>query len=231
MLLSLLPNKRSSAHSPSHARRRACLVVASAFATIIGGAAFLIGAAPPGSQVAQGRQIFRFDTFGDDQLWTDTLEMHEVIESEVDPLTAFSVGLKVDVDALPASLQTDLVNGEVDLTVPATTVALLKLNAVVGVVGRVEKINGVDRLTSVGITCALCHSTVDDSLLPNVGHRLDGWPNMDLNPGAIIALSPNISPAQRTVYGGWGAGKYDPRFNIDGQNTPLVLPPAFGLAG
>jgi mono/diheme cytochrome c family protein len=140
-----------------------------------------------------------------------------------------SVGLKVDVDALPADLQTALANNQVDLTSPATTVALLKLNAVVGVVGHVETIDGTDQLTRVGVTCALCHSTVDDSFAPNIGHRLDGWPNMDFNPGAIIALSPNVPQAAKDVYNSWGAGKYDPRFNIDGRNTPLVLPPAFGL--
>ena len=182
-----------------------------------------------GNGQASGEDIFRYDTFGDEQLWTDTLMMHEVIESSVDPLTAFSVGLKVDVDALPADLQQALVDGLVDLTDPATTVALLKLNAVLGVIGHVEEIDGTDHLTSVGISCALCHSTVDDSLLPNIGHRLDGWPNVDLNPGAIIALSPALPDEVKAVYNSWGPGKYDPRFNIDGLSTPLVLPPAFGL--
>jgi hypothetical protein len=191
----------------------------------------LMAPSPKPKLVAQGKQIFRFDTFGDEQLWTDTLEMHEVIETSVDPLTAFSVGLKVDVDALPPDLQQALLDDMVDLTDPQTTLALLKLNAVVGVIGDVETVNGIHHLNSVGISCALCHSTVDDSLIPNVGHRLDGWPNMDLDPGAIIALSPNIPPEARDVYEGWGPGFYDPRFNIDGQNTPLVLPPAFGLKG
>jgi hypothetical protein len=176
-----------------------------------------------------GKEIFRFDTFGDEQLWTDRLRMHEVIESFVDPQTALGVGLKVDVDALPARLRTAILAGKVDLTDPATTVALIKLNAVVGIVGKVEKIQGRDRLTEVGTTCALCHSTVDDSFAPGIGKRLDGWPNLDLNPGAIIALSPAVPADAKAVYNSWGPGMYDPRFNIDGLNTPLVLPPAFGL--
>jgi hypothetical protein len=140
------------------------------------------------------------------------------------------VGLKVDVDAIPPEVQMDILAGKVDLTTPMTTVELIKLNAVVGIVGKVEKIKGRDRLTEVGITCALCHSTVDDSFLPGIGRRLDGWPNLDLDPGRIIALSPAIPASAKQVYNLWGPGKYDPRFNIDGLSTPLVLPPAFGLA-
>jgi hypothetical protein len=102
---------------------------------------------------------------------------------------------------------------------------------VVGVVGTVETIDGRKRLTKVGVSCALCHSTVDDSFAPGIGSRLDGWPNLDLNPGAIIAASPAVPPAAKAVYSSWGPGMYDPRFNIDGLNTPLVIPPAFGLAG
>ena len=205
-------------------------IVVAALGALVAGL-LLVAAAPGGNLINKGKKIFRFDTFGDEQLWTDTLELHTVIETAVDPLTALSVGLKVDVNALPDDLQQALLNDEVDLTDPATTVALLKLNAVVGVIGTVETIDGVDRLTSVGVSCALCHSTVDDSFLPGVGNRLDGWPNMDLDPGAIIALSPNLTPEVRAVYQSWGPGKYDPRFNIDGENTPLVLPPAFGLKG
>src|SRR5215204_3633766 len=119
-------------------------------------------AASPG-QGPSGKEIFRFNTFGDEKLWTDQLRIHEVIESSIDPVTALSLGLKVDVDALPAELQQAILNGGVDLKAPATTVALLKLNAVVGLVGKVETIDGRDRLTEVGITCALCHSTVDNS--------------------------------------------------------------------
>ena len=121
-------------------------------------------------------------------------------------------------------------DGKVDLKSPATTVTLLKLNAVVGLKGTVETVNGKDTLTRLGITCALCHSTVDNSFAPGIGRRQDGWPNRDLNVGAIIALSPAITSAQKAVYNSWGPGKYDPRYNIDGKSTPLVLPPAYGLA-
>ncbi len=181
--------------------------------------------------VAQGKQIFRFDTFGDETQWSDTLSMHEVIAAAVDPTTALSVGLKVDSEALPAAVVQGIQNGSVDLKSPATTIALLKLNAVVGVQGTVENIGGTDRLTRVGITCALCHSTVDDSFAPGIGKRLDGWPNRDLNPGAIIALSPALDPASKAVYSSWGKGKYDPRFNQDHINGPQVIPPAYGLNG
>jgi mono/diheme cytochrome c family protein len=178
------------------------------------------------SLLEEGRQIFRFDTFGDERFWTDVLLMNEVIETAVDPTTALSVGLKVDADAVPPG-----VLATADLTSPATTVALLKLNAVVGLKGTVVSDGTGDRLERVGITCALCHSTVDDSVMPGIGRRLDGWPNRTLDPGAIIALSPVLTEAQRTVYRSWGPGRYDPRFNIDGQNGPVLIPPAYGLAG
>jgi mono/diheme cytochrome c family protein len=181
--------------------------------------------------VAEGKEIFRFDTFGDEKYWTDTLRMHEVIAAAVSPATALSVGLKVDADALPASLKTALAGGQVDLTSPATTVALLKLNAVVGLEGEVATINGKESLVRVGVTCALCHSTVDNSFAPGIGKRLDGWANTDLNPGAIVALSPTVPAALKAVLNSWGAGKYDPRINFDGKSTPLVLPPAYGLRG
>jgi mono/diheme cytochrome c family protein len=176
--------------------------------------------------ITAGQTIFRFDTYGDQTFWTDTLRMHEVIRTSVSPATALSVGLKVDVDALPAAVKAGIQNGTINLNDPATTVALLKLGAVVGVIGQVDASN---TLTSVGLTCAFCHSTVDNSFAPSIGHRLDGWPNRDLNVGAIIALSPAISPAQKAVYQSWGPGMYDPRFNIDGKNMPVVIPPAFGL--
>jgi hypothetical protein len=181
--------------------------------------------------VAQGQEIFRSDTFGDEALWTDALHMNDVIASAVDPTTALSVGLKVDAEALPPAVVQGIQNGSISLTDPATTVALLKLNAVVGVKGTVETINGVDTLTRVGITCALCHSTVDDSFAHGIGKRLDGWANRDLNPGAIIALSPAVSASAKAIYSSWGAGKYDPRFNFDGFNGPQVIPPAYGLLG
>jgi cytochrome c553 len=176
-----------------------------------------------GGDEMDGKQIFRHDTFGDEQLWTDTLRMHEVIASAVDPTTALSVGLKVDADAVPPEvLET------ADLTDPATTVALLGLDAVVGLKGVVDESGA---LVSVGTTCALCHSTVDDSVAPGIGRRLDGWPNRDLDPGAIIALSPAVTDEQRAVYQSWGPGLYDPRFNQDGINGPVLIPPAYGLDG
>ena len=181
--------------------------------------------------IAQGKEIFRFDTFGDEQFWTDTLRMHEVIQQAVTPAVALSVGLKVDADALPAAVKAALLAGEVDLNSTATTLALLKLNAVLGVQGEVQTLGGRDTLVRVGITCALCHSTVDNSFAPGIGSRQDGWANTSLNPGAIVALSPALTAAQKAVYNSWGAGRYDPRFNLDGQNTPLVLPPAYGLLG
>jgi len=149
-----------------------------------------------------------------------------VIRSSVSPAIALSVGLKVDVDALPAAVKAGLQAGTINLNDPATTVALLKLGAVLGVIGKVDASN---TLTSVGITCAFCHSTVDNSFAPSIGHRHDGWPNRNLNVGAIVALSPVPTAAQKAVYNSWGPGKYDPRFNVDGKNIPVVIPPAFGL--
>ncbi|WP_328700353.1 c-type cytochrome [Caenimonas soli] len=189
------------------------------------------GEAQQAALVAQGKQIFRFDTFGDEAFWTDTLRMHEVISAAVDPVTALSVGLKVDAEALPAAVVDGIRNGSVDLNSPATTIALLKLDAVIGVKGTVQTVGGKDALVRVGITCALCHSTVDNSFAPGIGKRLDGWANRDLNPGAIIALSPALTSAMKAVYNSWGKGKFDPRHNIDGRNKPVVIPPAFGLDG
>ncbi len=169
-----------------------------------------------------GRQVFRFETFGDESYWTDTLRMNEVV-AQVDPTTALKVGLKVDADALPPGiLQT------ADLKDPRTTAALLKLNAVVGVKAEVD---GGGRVTRFGITCALCHSTVDNSAAPGIGHRLDGWPNHDLNVGAIVALSPAVPADLKAKLNTWGPGKYDARINFDGINGPVVIPPAYGLAG
>ena len=181
--------------------------------------------------IAQGKEIFRFDTFGDETKWSDALRIHEVISAAVDPVTALSVGLKVDAEALPPAVVQGIRDGSISLTSPATTVALLKLNAVVGVKGTVASVNGQDTLTRVGITCALCHSTVDNSFAPGIGKRLDGWPNRDLDPGAIIALSPALTGAQKAIFNSWGKGKYDPRFNQDGISSPQVIPPAYGLEG
>jgi cytochrome c5 len=172
--------------------------------------------------VAEGQRIFRFDTFGDEQFWTDTLSLNEVVEKSVDPTTALQVGLKVDAEVLPPGILE-----KVDLKRPATTVALLKMNAIVGIQAIVDSNN---HITRIGVTCALCHSTVDNSVMPGIGRRKDGWPNRDLNSGAIIALSPVLPAEKKAVYNSWGPGKYDPRFNLDGKNTPLVIPPAYGLA-
>ncbi len=180
---------------------------------------------------ARGRDVFRFDTFGDEARWTDTLRMHEVIARQVSPRVALSVGLKVDADALPPAVKQGLRDGTVDLDDPATTVALIQLDAVVGIRGEVATVGSVQRLRRVGVTCALCHSTVDDSFAPGIGKRRDGWANRDLNPGAIIALSPALDAATKAVYNSWGPGRYDPRFNIDGISKPVVIPPAFGLEG
>jgi hypothetical protein len=181
--------------------------------------------------VAEGKEIFRFDTYGDETFWTDTLRMHEVIQAAVDPTTALAVGLKVDAEALPAEVVAGIQSGAISLTDPATTVALLKLNAVVGLKGTVETMDGRDTLVRVGTTCALCHSTVDNSFAPGIGGRLDGWQNSDLDPGAIIALSPALTAEQKAVYNSWGPGMYDPRFNRDGVNGPVVIPPAYSLQG
>lgn len=183
-----------------------------------------------------GQAIFRFDTFGDEQLWTDVLRMHDVI-STVDPATALAVGLKVDVEALPPEIIAALQAGQVDLTDPAVTMELLRLNAVVGVKGTV---NETGQLTSVGVTCALCHSSVDDSFAQGIGKRLDGWANIDLNVGAIVALSPVLDDATKAEFRTWGPGKYDPRHHyFDGTNIvplnspslPIVIPPIYGLKG
>jgi hypothetical protein len=176
-----------------------------------------------------GECIFRHDTFGDEQLWTDVLRLHEVVAT-LPPTGALGVGLKVDVDAVPAE-----VLAAADLDDPATTLALIGLDAVVGVRGVVAD----GQLTRIGITCALCHSTVDDSAAPGIGHRLDGWPNRDLDPGAILALTPGLPTlaaqlgvepdAARAALTSWGPGRYDARFNQDGRSNPVVLPPAYGL--
>ena len=178
--------------------------------------------------LTDGKAVFRFDTFGDEAFWTDTLKMHQVVQG-ISPKTALGVGLKVDVDALPAGLVSQLKAGQVNLDDPATTVALLSLNAVVGVQATVD---ATKTITRFGVTCALCHSTVDNSLAQGIGHRLDGWANRDLNPGMILSLSPALqAPATHAVLTSWGAGKYDAHWNHDNQNGPVLIPPAYGLAG
>ena len=182
-----------------------------------------------------GQKIFREDTFGDEQLWTDVLQMHNVIGT-VPPVAALGLGLKVDVDALPAEIIAAVSAGQ-GLTDPAVTVALLQLNAVVGVRA---KVNDLGQVTSFGITCALCHSTVDDSLTAGVGHRLDGWANTSLDVGKIAALSPFFDDATKAEFRLWGPGKYDPRHHaFDGTNIislnspslPVVIPAIYGLKG
>jgi mono/diheme cytochrome c family protein len=182
-----------------------------------------------------GQAIFRYDTFGDEQLWTDVLRMHEPIAT-VDPVTALAVGLKVDVEALPPEIIAALRAGKVDLTNPAVTAELLRLDAVVGVKGKVDQ----GGLTSIGVTCALCHSTVDNSFAHGIGKRLDGWANLDLNVGAIVALSPALPETLKVEFRTWGPGKYDPRHHaFDGTNLitlnspslPIVLPSIYGLKG
>ena len=208
----------------------------SAAATLSGGQLDPADLAPERRLVPAGREIFRQDTFGDEQLWTDVLRMQDVI-STVSPATALSVGLKVDADALPGKVVAALRAGKVDLNDPAVTLALLRLNAIVGVKGEVSR---AGQLTSVGITCALCHSTVDDRLAPGVGSRLDGWANRDLNVGAIVALSPALNAATKAQLNAWGPGRYDARFHaFDGKSlltlnrrsSPDEIPSIFGLRG
>jgi len=185
----------------------------------------------------QGKQVFRFDTFGDEDFWGGQLQLQKAIEGAalggvgpgVSPNTALTAaGLKVDVTALPKKLQEQLKQGKVDLDSPATTLALLKLNAVVGVKGFFDSGGS---LSSVGLTCAVCHSTVDDSFAPGIGHRLDGWPNQDLNTGLIVSLAPNLAPMAQQILGSsdpaaidtlkqvllsWGPGFFDAEVNLDG---------------
>jgi cytochrome c5 len=203
--------------------------------------------------IEQGKSIFRFDTFGDEAFWGDQLQLHKAIAGAanggvgpgVSPNTALAVGLKVDVDALPADLRNSIKAGAVNLDDPATTLALLKLDAVVGIKGFFDEKGS---MTSVGITCAICHSTVDNSFAPGIGKRLDGWANRDLNVGKIISLAPNKAPLEQelnvdeatllTVLNSWGPGKFDAllnkdgkAFRPDGKTAAVLIPPAFGLAG
>jgi len=200
-----------------------------------------------------GANIFRYDTFGDEAFWGGTLKLHQAIAGArfggvgpgVSPATALAVGLKVDVDNVPAAVLDGIRAGTVDLNDPANTVALLDAKAVVGV-SLVR--DAARRVRSMGVQCSLCHSTVDDSFAPGIGHRLDGWANRDLNIGAIVALSPDLSAVSgllhvdqatvRTVLNSWGPGKFDAAlfldgkaFRPDGKTAATLIPPAFGLAG
>lgn len=204
-------------------------------------------------QIAQGRQAFRYATFGDEEFWGDVLGLHLAIAGAanggvgpgVSPRTALAVGLKVDSEALPRRVQRALRAGALDLDDPAVTLDLLRLNAVVGLTGFFDEAN---RLRSVGIQCALCNSVVDDSFAPGIGKRRDGWANRDLNVGAIIALAPRLEPIARllgvdvatvrAVLASWGPGKFDAElfldgkaFRPDGRSAATLIPPAFGLAG
>ena len=182
----------------------------------------LSGFGPAVTAQQDGQAIFRYETFGDEQFWTDVLRMQEVVAT-VGPADALDLGLKVDVEALPRKIIIALRAGQVDLTDPAVTIELLRLNAVVGVRGNV---NEAGQFTSIGITCALCHSSVDDSLTPGIGRRLDGWANTDLNVGAIVALSPGAGRGDEGGVQGLGAGKYDPRHHaFDGTNLLSAEPP------
>jgi len=175
--------------------------------------------------VAEGRRIFRFDDFGDWRLWTDELRLNELVEG-VSPASALSLGLKVDSDAVPAEVLAAVQSDPALLDDPAVTRALLSLDAVVGLRATVEG----DRISRIGITCALCHSTVDDAVAPGIGERLDGWPNLDLEVGTIISLTPGLPDELRATYAAWLTGFFDPRFNVDGISDPVVIPPAYGLA-
>ena len=201
----------------------------------------------------EGRRIFRYDTFGDEAYWSDKLKLHRAIEGQklggvgpgVSPKTALAVGLKVDMDALPADLVEKIKKGEVNLDDPATTLALIKLDSVLGVKGTFNQ-NG--SLKSMGLSCAVCHSTVDDAFAPGIGHRLDGWPNRDLNVGAIVSLAPDLTvltsllnvdeATVKKVLASWGPGKFDAELNLDGKGfrpdgkpAATLIPPAFGMAG
>ena len=202
----------------------------------------------------EGRDIFRFDTFGSEAFWGGRLKLHQAIAGEanggvgpgISPEAALGLGLKVDMNAIPPEVAEALGRGEVDLADPASTLVLLKADAVVGVTGFFGE-DG-ETLTGVGIQCALCHSTVDDAYAPGIGHRLDGWPNRDLDVGAIVASAPDLTAfvdllqipeaeVKRAVQA-WGPGKFDAELNLDGKafrpdgKTAATLnPPAFGLAG
>jgi hypothetical protein len=254
--------------------RVAKLVVRSTAALVVGGAllyvAFVVvygtfrsassqaaptaaAASPSARLVANGRRIFRFDTFGDQAFWGGALQLHRAVEGKalggvgpgVSPKTALSVGLKVDAAKIPKPVAAAFKAGKLDLNSPKTTLALLKLNAVVGVRGFFNK---KGQLASMGLTCAVCHSTVDSSFAPGIGRRRDGWPNRDLNVGAIVGLAPNKKPITDLlrvdeatldkVLASWGPGKFDAElfldgkaFRPDGKSAATLIPAAFGLQG
>ena len=200
-----------------------------------------------------GREIFRYDSFGSEDFWGGKLRLHEAILGEkqggvgpgLTPRKALQLGLKVDIGKLPRILLEVLQEGAVSLDNVETTVELLRADSVVGVKGVFD--DG-DRMTSLGITCAFCHSTVDDSFAKGIGSRLDGWPNRDLNVGAIVAMAPRLDvladllgtdvQTVEKVLLSWGPGRYDAELNLDGKGfrpdgktAATLLPAAFGLAG
>ena len=205
------------------------------------------------TELEQGKEIFRYDAFGDEDFWSGLLHIDKAIAGSanggfgpgVSPQAALAAGLKVDADALPPAVVSGISSGTINLNDPATTLALLKLNAVVGVKGNFSQAGA---LQSIGITCASCHSTVDNSFAPGIGKRLDGWPNRDLNVGAIISLTDNAQPIAnllhvteptlRQVLGLWGPGRYPAilfmdgkAFRPDGKIAANLIPAAFGLKG
>ena len=204
------------------------------------------------AKVAEGKETFRFDTFGDEALWTDVLKLDKATLGETNggfgpglsPNTALSIGLKVDAEALPQEIVDGISNGSIDLDDPLTTVALLSLDAVVGVKGTFDNDGN---MIAMGITCALCHSTVDDSFAPGIGSRKDGWANTDLNVGAILGFVDSIALADilsvdtetfNSVVNNWGPGRFAPVLLLDGKVTKpngelatVVIPPAYGLQG
>jgi hypothetical protein len=241
--------------------RAASIVLFGSFALIVVSS---LGSAPPQDpapvtaeknatkMIKEGRKTFRFDTFGDEAFWGQTLHLHDAIAGAANggvgaglsPAMALSLGLKVDAEALPADVKQAIQTGQINLDDPAVTIQLLKLKAVVGVTGFVTPQN---RLESVGIQCALCHSTVDDSMADGIGERLDGWANRDLDIGKIVALAPDLSvfadllgvtePEVKDVLEHWGPGKFDAELVLDGKtagpkgSSATLIPPAFGLAG
>ena len=203
--------------------------------------------------LAEGKQTFRYETFGDEAYWTDALQLNKAIAGEknggvgggLSPKAALAAGLKVDMDVIPADVAAAIKAGKVNLDDPAVTLTLLQLNAVVGVKGTFDNDK---RLVSIGLTCASCHSTVDDAFAPGIGHRLDGWANRDLNVGAIVSMAPNLKPITdalgvdvatvKKVLASWGPGKFDALLNLDGKafrpdgkSGATLIPEAFGHAG
>jgi hypothetical protein len=242
------------------------ILIIAALAGTVSFGAMIASAAPPTpknvdaenarharAMLDEGKKIFRFDTFGSESFWGDALQLHKALAGEknggvgpgVSPKTALSVGLKVDEDALPDALKKQIATGKVNLDDPETTIALLKLNAIVGVTAFTNRDGSIK---SMGIQCAFCHSTVNDSFAPGIGKRLDGWANRDLNVGAIISLAPNLKPftdllgvdvaTVKKVLASWGPGRFDAFLNKDGKafssegkQAGTLIPPAFGLAG